>query len=404
METIVSSFKIAIDAIFTNKTRSFLTMLGIIIGVGSVILLTSIGNGIQSYITDQFDALGANSISILPGDIFGEGGGFSQDSQVSAFSNNKLRLRDVQALEKLRAHIATVTPIYQNVASVSYGSVNKKLSIIGTTPSYTEATNTKLTKGRFFNQDEYQGAKRIAIIGPETAKKLFGAVDPIGKRIKLASQTFQVIGVTEAKGGGFGGPQFDTYVFIPITIAFRIFDAQAISEINVQATNKDVIPEAIADIKKELGKRLKSDEFSVFDQKEILKTINQILGVLTVGLGGIAAISLVVGGIGILNIMLVSVIERTREIGLRKALGATPNIILIQFLIEAATLSVMGGLIGTALAYLLTLLIRQAIPAVVTIESVAVAFGVSALIGIIFGVIPARRAARLSPIEALRYE
>ncbi len=404
METIVSSFKIAIGAIFTNKTRSFLTMLGIIIGVGSVILLTSIGNGLQSTITDQFNSLGANNVSILPGDIFGSNGGFSRDSQVSAFSNNKLRLRDVDAIARLREHVMTVTPSYQNVAKVAYGGTSKSVSILGTTPSYVLTTNTTTAKGRFFTQDEYMSALRVAVIGPDTAKALFGNVDPIGKRIRIAAESFQIIGVTDPKGGGFGGPQFDTYVFIPINVAFRMFDAVAVTSITVQARSKDEIPAAIIDIKKELGSHLKSDEFSVFDQKEILKTINQILGVLTVGLGGIAAISLVVGGIGILNIMLVSVIERTREIGLRKALGATPNVILTQFLIEAATLSVFGGIIGTVLAFLITLAIHSFIPAVVTLPSVVLAFGVSAAIGIIFGVIPARQAAQLSPIEALRYE
>jgi putative ABC transport system permease protein len=213
-----------------------------------------------------------------------------------------------------------------------------------------------------------------------------------------------VVGVAEEKGGGFGGPSFDTYVFIPIELAQRIFSGEAITQMTVQAKSREDIPLAIAEIKQELGKRLAKDEFSVFDQRQILQTINQILSVLTVGLGGIAAISLVVGGIGILNIMLVSVIERTREIGLRKALGATPNVILVQFLIEAATLSIFGGMLGTLLAYILTLILNQFIPATVTLDAVVLAFGVSAAVGIVFGVIPARRASQLSPIEALRYE
>lgn len=404
METIVSAFQIAIRAIFTNKTRSFLTMLGVIIGVGSVILLTSIGNGLQSYISDQFNSLGANNISLLPGDIFGENGGFSREKQVSAYSNNKLRLRDAEAISRLREHVAAVAPSYQGSAEVSFQQASRNTTILGTSNAYPIVTNTKMAKGVFFtNQQENENA-RVAILGPETATKLFGDVDPIGKKIKIASETFKVIGVAEVKGGGFGGPQFDTYVFIPIEVAHKLFGADSVTTMTIQARSKEEIPLAIADIKKELGKRLKADEFSVFDQKEILNTINQILGVLTVGLGGIAAISLVVGGIGILNIMLVSVIERTREIGLRKALGATPNVILIQFLIEAATLSIFGGLIGTSLAFGITLLIKPFIPATVTLPSVALAFGVSAAIGIVFGVIPAKRASELSPIEALRYE
>lgn len=404
METFINALKIAIAAIFVNKTRSFLTMLGIIIGVASVILLTAIGNGLQSYITEQFDALGASNISILPGDIFGENGGFDRESQLSAFANNKLRLRDVKTIESLREHVAAVAPQYQNTTTVTFLGEKQQTTILGTNDKYPTVTNTGLASGRFFSSAENLGGERVAVLGSEIRKDLFGSIDPVGKKITIANRSFRVIGVAEEKGGGFGGPQFDTYVYIPIQLAFDLFSAEAVTQMTVQARSREEIPLAIEDIKLALGKRLESDEFSVFDQKEILKTINQILSALTVGLGGIAAISLVVGGIGILNIMLVSVIERTREIGLRKALGATPNVVLVQFLIEAATLSVFGGLIGTGIAYGLTLIINSRIPAVVTIDAVVLAFSVSAAIGIIFGVIPARRASKLSPIEALRYE
>lgn len=404
MQTLLSAFPIAFGAIFANKTRALLTMLGIIIGVGSVILLTSIGNGLQTYITGQFDALGASNISILPGDIFGEGGGFDREKQLSAFSNNKLRLRDVRSIERLREHVVAVAPQYQSSSKVSFLQKSKSVTIVGTTESYGPVTNTKTSKGRFFSQSENITNLPVAVLGFQTAKELFGESDPVGKKITIGSQGFRVVGVAAEKGGGFGGPSFDTYVFIPIELAQRMFSGEAITQMTVQAKSREEIPLAIADIKKELGKRLAKDEFSVFDQRQILDTINQILSVLTVGLGGIAAISLVVGGIGILNIMLVSVIERTREIGLRKALGATPNVILVQFLIEAATLSIFGGMIGTGLAYILTLILNRFIPATVTLDAVALAFGVSAAVGIVFGVIPARRASQLSPIEALRYE
>lgn len=404
MEIFVNALKIAVGSIFVNKTRSFLTMLGIIIGVGSVVLLTAIGTGLQSYITEQFNSFGATNIFIVPGDIFGEGGGFDQESQIAAFTNNKLRLRDVKSLKKLREHINTVLPEYTNIAQVSFLDKKKRTTIYGTTYEYAKVTSTDPTKGRFFTQSEELSNAQVAVLGPEIAKNLFGLVDPIGKRIRIGSQSFRIVGVVEEKGGGFGGPRFDTYVYVPVEVAMSMYNAQAISGMTAQAKTSEEIPLAIEDIKKELGKRLKEDEFSAFDQKEILKTINQVLGALTAGLGGIAAISLVVGGIGILNIMLVSVIERTREIGLRKALGATPNVILIQFLIEAATLSIIGGLLGTGLAYGLSLLIQSFIPAKVTIQAVLLAFGVSGAIGMIFGVIPARRASKLSPIEALRYE
>lgn len=404
METLISAIKIAFHSIFVNKVRSFLTMLGIIIGVGSVVLLTSIGTGLQNYITEQFNSFGATNVFVLPGDIFGEGGGFSAESQQSAFINNKLRMKDVLSLQNLDRRIITAIPEYTNSAQISFKEKKKKTTIYATSEDYDDVTSTKATKGRFFSKAERLSRARVAFLGPEIANKLFGSIDPIGKRIRIGSQSFEVVGIAEKKGGGFGGPSFDSYVFLPIEVAMDMYDAQAISQITIQARTKDDVNDVIELVKKQMGKRLKSDEFSVFEQTKILETINQVLGMLTTGLGGIAAISLVVGGIGILNIMLVSVIERTREIGLRKAVGATPNVILVQFLIESAMLSVVGGMLGTGLAYVLSLLITRFIPATVTLPAVVLAFSVSAAIGIIFGAIPARRASKLSPIEALRYE
>src|SRR3989344_5142282 len=385
--TFIETASVAIHAILVNKTRSFLTMLGVIIGVGAVILLVAIGEGLQQYITGQFDQLGANTITILPGDIFSSSSGFGgREEQVSAFSNNKLRLSDVVAIEKLRSSVLRATPVMFNSTEIVFQGVHKKVSVVGTTDAYVNIRNLEFDKGA------------------SIADELFKHIDPIGKRILVNGQGFTVAGVVKKIGGGFGGPQFDTYVYIPLETYRTLFNVEAVTQIVVQARNKDTVQTAITHIKDTLGKRLKKDEFSVFETTEILKVINQILGVLTVGLGGIAAISLVVGGIGIMNIMLVSVTERTREIGLRKAVGATPNQILLQFLIESALLSVVGGSIGVALAFLLSLAIRQFFPATVTLFAVTLAFSVSAAIGIIFGVAPARRASKLSPIEALRYE
>src|SRR3989344_1394230 len=403
--TFIETASVAIHAILVNKTRSFLTMLGVIIGVGAVILLVAIGEGLQQYITGQFDQLGANTITILPGDIFSSSSGFGgREEQVSAFSNNKLRLSDVVAIEKLRSSVLRATPVMFNSTEIVFQGVHKKVSVVGTTDAYVNIRNLEFDKGAFFTPQDNLGKRKVVVLGASIADELFKHIDPIGKRILVNGQGFTVAGVVKKIGGGFGGPQFDRYVYIPLETYRTLFNVEAVTQIVVQARNKDTVQTAITHIKDTLGKRLKKDEFSVFETTEILKVINQILGVLTVGLGGIAAISLVVGGIGIMNIMLVSVTERTREIGLRKAVGATPNQILLQFLIESALLSVVGGSIGVALAFLLSLAIRQFFPATVTLFAVTLAFSVSAAIGIIFGVAPARRASKLSPIEALRYE
>lgn len=396
--------KIAVQAILTNKSRSLLTMLGVIIGVGAVILLIAIGNGLQVYITGQFDSLGANTITIVPGEVFSSTGGFgSRESQVSAFANNKLKYSDVRDIAKVTG-VKEVAPVVLGSTKVTYQNISKTRSIVGTLTSYSSIRNTKTEKGEFFREADNDGNRRIAVLGWNVANELFGEADPIGKTIRVNGQAFKVRGVAEKKGGGFGGPQFDDYLFIPYSTYVDIFGDTKVSQIIVQARDKDSVQDTISSVKKLLLKRLKADEFSVFETTEILKVINQILGVLTLGLGGIAAISLVVGGIGIMNIMLVSVTERTREIGLRKALGATPNIILLQFLIESSMLSIFGGMIGVALAWILALIMNNFFPAVVTFSAIALAFGVSAGIGIVFGVAPARRASKLSPIEALRYE
>ncbi len=401
---IIFVFNIAVRAILTNKSRSFLTTLGVIIGVCSVVLLTSIGNGLQAYVTEQFNDLGSNNIIILPGDIFGEGGGFNQEQSESAIANSKLKLSDIRDIERLREFIEVAAPISQQASTVSYRGEDKRTTILASTASYQYAYNTPVEKGRFFSESDADKNEKVVVLGFKLASELFGNIDPIGKTVKINNQSFEVLGVAEEKGGSFGGPSFDTYVYMPIGTAFKLFDTDTVVQIVAKAKDKDKLPEAIVAVENELGKRLKDDEFSVIDQSQILDTINQILGVLTLGLGGIASISLVVGGIGIMNIMLVSVTERTREIGLRKALGATPNLILLQFLTEAALLSLLGGLIGIGIAYLGSLLLQSFFPAKVTMDAVALAFGVSTAVGLVFGAAPARRAAQLSPIEALRYE
>ncbi len=402
--------KVAAQAIWTNKSRSLLTMLGVIIGVGSVILLTSIGTGIQQYIEQQFDDLGANTVVILPMRVFSEGGGFSsQDEQVSGMGNKQLDTRILNDVRRIdRSRIAAVLPEVQQSSSVSFQTETKNATVVGTSVDYVQVRNTQAAAGRFFTSAEESAGERVAVLGHKIAQDLFGTIDPVNKNFRLGSQTFKVVGVAEEKGSSFGGPSFDSYIIIPLEAAFRAFDTRDIQSISVQVKKKDDIQTVVDELDRYMRdvQKREEDEYDVFDQRQILETINSVLGILTLGLGGIAAISLVVGGIGIMNIMLVSVTERTREIGLRKALGATPNEILIQFLVEASLLSVFGGSIGVLIAALGSLALNTLVdfPSVITFGAILLAFGVSLGVGIVFGVAPARKASRLSPIEALRSE
>lgn len=403
--TFFSVSKLALKSIMLNKSRSFLTMLGVIIGVGSVVLLTSIGTGLQAYVTDQFASLGTNILYVVPGNPFGEDGGFGGETAMIETTRPVLKRSYYnQVIRNNRDLIKDGVVTAINVAEAKYGSNSKKVTLYAVTSSYETVYNTKATKGRWFTDTQEEKAERVAMLGPTIAEELFGKVDPVNKKVLLGGQSYTVMGVLEEKGGGFGGPSFDSYIYLPLETSFKYFDTELIDSFIFEVRDKDKVKEATKAIEATMDRQLDEDEYSVFDQAKLLETISSILGMLTIGLGGISAISLIVGGIGIMNIMLVAVTERTREIGLRKALGATPNLIMLQFLIEAALLSVLGGLIGLLIAYLGSLALQPYFPAKVTWGAVTLAFGVSLIVGLVFGVAPARRASKLSPIEALRYE
>lgn len=399
-------FLTAIKSLLLNKARSFLTMLGVIIGVGSVVLLTSIGTGLQSYVTDQFESLGSNTLYVVPGNPFGENGGFG-NAETATIESTKPTLKRQYLKQIMRNNRDLLTGgamTGYTVAEAKYRTITKKITVYAVTPDYQYVRNTKATKGQWYTQADEDSSEKVVLLGFDIAEELFGSVDPVNKKIKLDGQTYQVVGVAEKIGGSFGGPSFDNYIYMPINTLFDNFNTDLIDSFVFEVKDKDSIVAAQVGIERTLLNELDEDEFTVFDQTELLDTINNILGILTAGLGGIAAISLLVGGIGIMNIMLVSVTERTREIGLRKALGATPNLILTQFLIEAALLSITGGLIGLLIAFIGSQAIQAFFPARVTLEAVLLAFGVSTVVGLVFGAAPASRAAKLSPIEALRYE
>jgi len=397
LDLIKSSFK----SILKNKSRTILTSLGIIIGVTSVILLTSIGNGLKSYVTDQFDALGANSIYVSPGEMFTESGSFSQSSMTSMMMKSFTQ-KDYQLLERKfkKSNIMPVNSAYVDIKSNK--ATKKNIEINGSNEIYGKNNNLIPSKenGRWFTDEDGQ----VIVLGYNVAKDLFPNSNAVGKKVIVEGKNLKVIGVVDKKGASMGGPSLDDTIYAPLSVVSDLAGNENINMFVVKAENKDSIEATKKEITKIMLDQYDSDEFSVYDSSQLLSSINSIIGVLTVALTGIAAISLVVGGIGIMNIMLVSVTERTKEIGLRKAIGAYPRAILIQFLIEAIILSCLGGLIGVILGTLGTMVINSYFPAKITLSSVFLAFGVSSAVGIIFGVAPARKASKLSPIEALRYE
>jgi len=393
-----ASCKIALIALARNKVRSFLTMLGIIIGVMSVVLLMSLGAGLQESIKQEFEKLGTNSIYVMPGNLE-EGFGGLQGSQT-----NKLKFSDADDIKKNIKTVVAVSGGIESAVAVTYkGETRKVVSFYGVDPQFTEIADYKVQKGRIFTKSENNSGKRVVVVGTTIVEKLLKGAEPLGKEILVKDKKYKIIGVLEKQGSMLGQDQ-DNSVYLPIESARRQLNFDRPTWIIAKVDNTQNITETKSDIKKLLLKRLSGDDFSVLTSEETLQVVNVILGVVTSVLAGIAAISLLVGGIGISNIMLVSVTERTREIGLRKAVGARPRDILTQFLIEAVILSVVGGIIGLLLASLGALGLSFFMKATITPIAIILAFGFSAMVGVIFGVIPAIRASRLEPIVALRYE
>ncbi len=392
--------RLAFTALRTNKIRSALTMLGVIIGVASVILLVSIGSGLQNWVTQQFASLGSNTLWVMAGDV-----NISQGPRGAMMSVSKFELSDVEDLQRGSAAIKQVSPMVQGFATFNYKGKATSTEVWGVWENYFDIAKYQPEFGRNITQNDVERSARVIVLGHKPAVDLFGEnVNPVGKSIPLNEVRFEIVGVLKSKGGGGAMGSADDFAAIPLTTAMQQFDRDRPFMMFIEAVNSESVTQAKVDAEKILSRRLKDDEFTVLEQTQLLETINQFLGVITAALGGIASISLLVGGIGIMNIMLVSVTERTREIGLRKAVGATPRAILWQFLIEAVILSLVGGTIGILLGALGSAGINRFISTSVTPWSVFLAFGFSALVGIVFGVAPAIRASRLNPIEALRYE
>jgi putative ABC transport system permease protein len=391
-----------------NKIRTGLAMLGVIIGIGSVIALMGLGQASQKSITDQISSLGTNLITIMPS---GTSSGGIKGATGTASS---LDMDDAELLEKssLITTLSEVAPYVSQNAQLVTSDNNTNSTVMGVTENYPTVNNLDLSSGTFITERHNLGLSRVVVLGPDVVTELFGeGVDPLGERIRISGQSFTVIGVAEAKGGT-GRMNPDEYVYIPLDTAMKVvFGLDSLSAISVTAIDEDSADLATEQITTVLLQAHDIDneddaDFRLFSQEDLLETVTEVTDTFTSLLSGIAAISLVVGGIGIMNIMLVTVTERTREIGLRKALGAKNQIIIYQFLLEAVLITVIGGLIGIAFGLAASYFIssKMGLSFVISYPSIALAFGVSVVIGLIFGLYPAKKAADLLPIEALRYE
>jgi putative ABC transport system permease protein len=389
-------FSTAVKSLLSNKTRTILTMLGIIIGVFAVITLISVGEGIQNYVTKQFSSLGSNLVFVTPGklNLRGDPG--------ANFLTNKLDEKHLNLIEKYSSdYVESVSPIMEIGKTLTYKNKTYYTELQALNEKGDKTYNISIQKGAYFSRSDVNAANKVVVIGSEVEKELFLNQDPVGKTLKIDDKVFQIIGVAAAKGSSL-----DRRVFLPYTTAKKVFNIQRFSGIVMKAKSSENVDSAIKRVEISLLRDLDKDEFTVISQKDLLGSFSSILSTITLGIGAIAAISLLVGGIGIMNIMLVTVTERTREIGLRKAVGATPNNIAAQFLIEATSLSVLGGFMGMGLAGLTVFLIRTYgnFDAVIPVWALLLAFFFSLLVGVLFGTYPAIKAAKKDPIEALRYE
>ncbi|MFO0622165.1 MAG: ABC transporter permease [Polyangia bacterium] len=392
----------ALDTLRANKVRAVLTTLGVIIGVLSVILLVSLGEGARSYLGDTFAGLGSNLLQIQPGRR--ETKGFGSPSLGTVY---KITREDEQILARRASTIDGVSGVVTGGGTVRYVNRRRDTLILGVSSRFTEIRQLQVEQGRFLSDEDIDARRRFVVLGRTVLLELFGDENPLGKVIKVADGEFRVIGLMEHKGQTLGF-DLDDIVFIPVTTAMDLFAVEGLSHVLARARDKVSVEPAIEEVT-ELLRRRHNDQvdFTVISQDDMLSTVNGIMNTFSMVLIAIASISLVVGGIGIANIMLVSVRERTREIGVRRAVGAKKRHVLLQFLLESIVISLLGGIIGLLLGALIITMGRLLVPGLpvrLSFDIVLIAVGFSALVGILSGVVPAQRAASLDPVEALRYE
>jgi putative ABC transport system permease protein len=389
------AFRTALTALRANRLRSGLTMLGVVIGVAAVVLLVAIGSGAKQEVEQQVEGLGSNLIIVVPGRFeFG-----------SVPSISRLQLEDAELAGRVLGNPDSVVVSVTSGETVRVGSVEGFVTVVGVNENLINVFDRPLGRGRTLSATDVDTRRRVAVLGSAVGRQLFGDVDPLGRQLSVAGVRFRVVGIYAEVGSAFGVSR-DEEIHIPVTTAQRLVGTQRVDAIAVKAPTTEGIQTLQARLVGALQQKYPGEEFSAVTQTQILGTIGRILSLLTLVLAAIAAISLLVGGVGVSNIMLVSVRERTREIGLRKALGARQRDVLLQFLIEAVLLTTVGGVIGIALGIGGSMLIDRfsPLPAVIAWWSPALAFGVSVAVGVFFGVAPARRAGRLDPVTALRTE
>jgi putative ABC transport system permease protein len=409
MIAITSIINIALRALKANAMRSFLAILGIIIGVGAVVAMVAIGSGASEKISSQISSIGSNLILVLPGATTQSG------IRMGTGTQQTLTMADAEAISKECSAVIAVAPAITGTAQVVFGNQNWATGVIGTTPDMVIVREWELVSGRFINEQDVRSGTKVAVIGQTVADKLFGEIEPTGKIIRIKKIPFEVIGVLDKKGQSLTGQDQDDIIYVPVTTAQRTLFGQTLPGrvrlIYVKASSLESIPQATEQIKTLLKQRHRigpnqEDDFTVMDLTQMLKTAEESTKTMSILLGAIASVSLIVGGIGIMNIMLVSVTERTREIGIRMAVGAKPRDIRMQFLIESVFLTTIGGIFGLMLGIVSSLIVADLMkwPVSISLFSALIAFSFSAFVGVFFGFYPAYKASMLNPIEALRYE
>lgn len=426
MRRILENVKIAFKSLFLNKLRAFLTMLGIVIGVGAVVAVIGIGSGTEAAITENMQSVGTNNLTISPGrdtSMMGPGGEpggggrngmmFGEDSEEETVAGD-LYLEDVAALKEKSSLLNEIVPTVSGGmnSTISYLSWSGQVSITGTTEGYFSMMDYEIADGNFFTDNDVSYLSNVAVIGDTVVDDYFGMINPIGETIKINGKNFTVIGIVESIGTATFGADPDNTVYIPITTAqSKLIGDDAVDSIVVKVKSEELIDQATEEIKTILKEEHlilpdEANDFTISSSTQLLEMASSIADTLSITLGGIAAISLLVGGIGIMNIMFVSVTERTREIGIRKAIGAKNRDILVQFITESIVLSFTGGFLGVGFAFLLSWILKTftSFSSLITLYPIILALSFSTVIGLVFGIFPAMRAASLNPIESLRHE